>query len=184
MAVTKTVRNYIERRDHRLMRRLHRWRAPRFIQLLMLLSSRLGDGGLWYALGLAILLFGGPLRFAADGAGLCSALLAILSFRRLKLMSRRRRPCDIEPHCWAMITPPDQFSFPSGHSMTAFAIAVSVGSFYPQYQPALLAVAVTIAASRVILGMHFLTDVLAGAIAGALLGFISFSFFSLLAAMP
>jgi undecaprenyl-diphosphatase len=75
------------------------------------------------------------------------------------------------------VLPPDQFSFPSGHSITAFTIAVCVGLFYPQLQDALLLVAVSIAASRVVLGMHFLSDVLAGSAIGAALGFASFHLF-------
>jgi undecaprenyl-diphosphatase len=57
--------------------------------------------------------------------------------------------------------------------MTSFAIAVAVGSFYTQYQPCLLAVAASIALSRIIVGMHFLTDIVVGAMMGALIGYLS-----------
>jgi len=57
--------------------------------------------------------------------------------------------------------------------MTSFAIAVAVGSFYPQCQPCLFAVAALIAISRIILGMHFLTDVIVGAMMGSLIGYLS-----------
>jgi len=180
MAVSKGLWGYIEQRDLRLMRRLHRWRAPRWIRLLVILSSRLGDGLIWYVLGVFILFFGGQRRLDAFASGLTAALVAILVFRRLKIISRRPRPCHIEPHCWAVLTPPDQFSFPSGHTMTSFAIAISIGSFYPQYQPGLLAMAATIALSRIILGMHFLTDVLAGALLGIGIGYASFCLFNLM----
>lgn len=173
MAVAKVVLGYIEQRDLRIMRRLHRWRAPRPIRISMLLMSRLGNGWLWYSLGVFILIWGGQDRYRAFFAGVLSALVAILVFQRVKPLSRRRRPCEIEPHCWAMITPPDRFSFPSGHAMTSFAIAVAVGSFYPQYQPGLLAIAVLIATSRIVVGMHFLTDIIVGAMMGALIGYLS-----------
>jgi undecaprenyl-diphosphatase len=55
-----------------------------------------------------------------------------------------------------------------------------VGLFYPDLQAPLLAVAVLIASSRIILGMHFLSDVLAGSLIGVGLGCISYHFFSLL----
>ena len=173
MAVARSVLGYIEQRDLRLMRRLHRWRAPRSIRIFMLLMSRLGNGWLWYSLGIFILICGGQNRYRAFFAGALSALVAILIFKRIKPLSRRQRPCQIEPHCWAVISPPDRFSFPSGHAMTSFAIAVAVGSFYPQGQPCLLAVAVSIAVSRIIVGMHFLTDVVVGALMGALIGYLS-----------
>lgn len=173
MAVARALWGFIEQRDMLLMRRLHRWRAPRPIRILMLMMSRLGNGWIWYSLGVFILLCGGPDRFRAFFAGALAALVAILIFQRVKPLSRRRRPCEIEPHCWAVITPPDRFSFPSGHAMTSFAIAVSVGCFYPQLQPCLLAVAALIAISRIIVGMHFLTDVIVGALLGAFLGYLS-----------
>src|SRR5580704_3548815 len=123
MTVTKALWGYLEQRDLRLMRQVHRWRAPRFIRVWMLLMTRLGDGLLWYGLALIVLLCGGPQRFRAVLIGGVAAMTSIILFRQMKILSRRPRPCQIEPHCWAVISPPDQFSFPSGHTMTSFAIA-------------------------------------------------------------
>ena len=50
-------------------------------------------------------------------------------FLHLKKATGRQRPCAFEPHCWATLLPPDQFSFPSGHTITAFAVAVSLSMF-------------------------------------------------------
>jgi undecaprenyl-diphosphatase len=178
MTFAKSIRGFLEYNDMRLMKRVHRWRAPRWLRRWTLLITRLGDGWLWYALGLIILCFGGEKRFLAVGAGLAASLAGIVVFRQLKLISKRPRPYQVEPHCWAMITPPDRFSFPSGHSMTAFSITVAVGHFYPELQLLLLALALSIAASRIILGMHYLTDVVAGAAIGVGLGLASLCFFS------
>jgi undecaprenyl-diphosphatase len=180
MTVAKAVWNQIESNDHRLMRRVHRWRAPRWFRVLMILSTRGGDGWLWYALGLILLLYGGEHRFAAIGAAASAAVAGIFLFRTLKRKSQRKRPCEIEPHCWAAILPPDKYSFPSGHSITAFAVALSVGLFYPDLRVSLLAAALLIAGSRIILGMHFLSDVLTGSAIGVALGFISFHLFAAL----
>jgi undecaprenyl-diphosphatase len=65
--------------------------------------------------------------------------------------------------------PPDQFSFPSGHTITAFAVAISLGAFYPALALGLVFCAVSVAVSRILLGMHFLSDVLAGAVIGSAL---------------
>jgi undecaprenyl-diphosphatase len=77
------------------------------------------------------------------------------------------------PHCWSKVLPPDQFSFPSGHTMTAFAIALVVSYFYPALEGPLYFLAISIGFSRVVLGMHFLSDVLAGAVLGSALGVAS-----------
>ena len=92
MAVARAVLGYIEQRDLRLMRRLHRWRAPRPIRILMLLMSRLGNGWLWYSLGIFILVCGGQNRYRAFFAGALASLIAILIFQSVKPLSRRRRP--------------------------------------------------------------------------------------------
>ncbi|MDP9055194.1 MAG: phosphatase PAP2 family protein [Acidobacteriota bacterium] len=98
----------------------------------------------------------------------------ILLFHTLKRMFCRTRPRDIEPHCWAHIATRDRFSFPSGHSTTAFAVAVTLGSFYPEIMPLLLLLAANVAVSRLIVGMHFLSDVLVGSGMGALIGYTAF----------
>ena len=163
--------SFITRRDHRLMRRVNRWQAPRWIRIWMLAATRGGDGWLWYAMGLIVLLAGGTERFRAVGASMLAAGSGIVLFRQIKRMSGRRRPCMFEPHCWAKLLPPDQFSFPSGHTITAFSVAVSLSLFYPPLTAGLLFCAASVAASRVLLGMHFLSDVLAGATIGALLAY-------------
>jgi len=180
MTVARAVWNQIQSNDHRLMRRVHRWHAPRWFRILMILMTRLGDGWLWYTLGIILVLYGGEHRFLAIGAAASAVAAGILLFRALKSTSRRRRPCEIEPHCWSSILPPDKYSFPSGHSITAFAVALSVGLFYPDLQGCLLAVAFLIASSRIILGMHFLSDVLAGSAIGTILGFASYYIFAAL----
>jgi undecaprenyl-diphosphatase len=167
------VLTFIAHRDHNLMRRINRWPAPRWIRVWMICATRGGDGWLWYGMGLVILLFGGMERFAAVGAGALAAGVGIAVFLRLKKATGRKRPLAFEPHCWATLLPPDQFSFPSGHTITAFAVAVSLSAFYPNLAPGLMFCAVSVAVSRILLGMHFLSDVLAGAAIGSTLAYLS-----------
>src|SRR5205814_6385946 len=173
MAVARNLWGYIDRRDHRLMRQMNRWRAPGWIRIWMLAATRMGDGWIWYGLGLMLLAYGGPQRFSAVGAAGTAALLGIFVFKALKRLSQRPRPCQIEPHCWSKVLPPDQFSFPSGHTMTASSIAIVVSYFYPA-----LDLALSIAVSRIVLGMHFLSDVLAGVVMGVALGCASITAFA------
>jgi len=173
MTITHAMLDFIAHRDHNLMRRVNRWPAPRWIRVWMLCATRGGDGWLWYALGLVLLLFGDQDRFRAVGAAALAAGLGITIFLQLKKGIGRKRPCAIEPHCWATLLPPDQFSFPSGHTITAFAVAISLSRFYPDLAIGLLFCAVSVAASRILLGMHFLSDVLAGAAIGSLLALAS-----------
>ena len=160
--------------DKRLMRRINRWNAPRWVRWWMLLATRAGDGWLWALIGIAVLLSADAGRFRAISAAGLAVTCGILMFHRVKRIFCRTRPRDIEPHCWANIVTRDRFSFPSGHSTTAFAVALSLGSFYPEIMPLLLVLAANVAISRVVVGMHFLSDVLVGSGAGALLGYAAF----------
>jgi undecaprenyl-diphosphatase len=74
---------------------------------------------------------------------------------------------DVEPLAWF---PGDRFSFPSGHALNSFAIGTVVALAFPFLALPVLAVAASVAASRVVLGLHWLSDVIAGAIVGALIG--------------
>ncbi len=94
-----------------------------------------------------------------------------LLFTALNTAAERRRPGELQPHYWAKLLPPDQFSFPSGRSITAFAVAVPSGHYYAGATAALVLSAFNIAVSRIVLGMHFLTDVLAGILIGSGLGY-------------
>ncbi|MGB8476894.1 MAG: phosphatase PAP2 family protein [Candidatus Acidiferrum sp.] len=178
MSVARILWGFIERRDHRVMRRMNRWRAPRWFRMWMILTTRMGDGWIWYGLGTILLLDGGAQRFSAIGASGSAAVLGIFVFKILKRLSQRPRPCQLEQHCWSKVLPPDRFSFPSGHTMTAFSIALVVSYFYPSLQAPLFFLAISIAVSRVVLGMHFLSDVLAGMVLGVALGCASITAFA------
>ena len=177
MTLPNAMLEYINTRDHRLMRRVHRWSAPRWVRMWMVCATRGGDGWLWYIMTAAILLLGGVARYRAVGSAGLAAALGIVLFLWLKRLTGRKRPCHIEPHCWARLLPPDQFSFPSGHSITAFAVSVPLSLFYPTLMIGLLFCAASVAASRVLLGMHFLSDVLVGSLLGASLGYWAYTLF-------
>ena len=163
--------NLVASGDYRLMRRLNRWSAPRWFRLWMICATRGGDGWVWYGLGLVLLVLGGHAGQVAALAMILAGAISITSFLWIKRVAKRRRPCHIEPHCWAQLLPPDQFSFPSGHTMTAFAVAVPVVALFPHLMLAVYFAAVSIALSRIALGMHFLSDVLAGALIGSAVGY-------------
>lgn len=170
--MTAALQGLVVRRDHALAHRLTGWRPPRWLRWWMLGASRGGDGYLWGAVGVGLACFGGPNRLAAVGSAALAAVAGIISFTLLKRWFRRPRPCAQWPHAWARVRARDEFSFPSGHSLTAFAVVTPLVWFYPDLRTLLLFCAVSVALSRLILGLHFLSDVLAGSALGALTGWI------------
>lgn len=165
------MRGFISRGDHRLMHRANSWHAPRWVRLWAIAATRAGDGWIWALFGLVILIFGDEDRFATAGAAGLSAAASVLLFMILKHLTGRERPNAIAPHAWATLLPPDHFSFPSGHTMTAFAVTVAISLSYPRLAAPLLFCAFSIAISRILLGMHFLSDVVAAMLLGAGLGY-------------
>jgi len=160
--------------DRKVMHRLNQWPAPLWIRNWMVASSRAGDGWLWAAVGVAVLLFGGDRRFAALEVAAVSVVAGQLTFRVIKRLTGRERPCSVEEHCWAKLLPPDRFSFPSGHTITAFAVAVPLGLYYPGMLAGLIFCAMSVASSRVLLGLHYLSDVLVGILIGCTFGIAAF----------
>jgi len=160
---------YVTESDFRLSGRVCAWCPPRWFRSWMVGASRLGDGWLWL---LAAALLGADGRFRLLSATALAAALANVSLVVLKRRFCRPRP---RPHQAFGIAPPshfafDRFSFPSGHSLNAFALCAVLSPAFPLLVPLLGLLAGSVAASRVVLGLHYLSDVLVGTLVGALLG--------------
>jgi len=158
--------------DDRLLDRLLGWRTPRWLRLWMVAATRLGDGWLFAAGALAYPLVDDHGR-RVIGAAFVAAAIASALLVCVKRRVRRPRPCertpgfDVASIAWF---PSDRFSFPSGHALNAFALATVFALSFPVAAAPVLAIAASVAASRVVLGLHWLSDVVAGALGGLLIG--------------
>lgn len=139
---------------------------PRHIQLFFVYISRLGDGGLWYAAMLALpFLFGGR-GLATSAQMICVGLLNLIIYKTIKQLAGRARPCDMDPRISLGTAPLDQYSFPSGHTMHAVAFSTVITSQHGELMWFVIPLSSLIALSRLVLGLHFPTDVIAGALIG------------------
>lgn len=137
----------------------------RAFQFSLRAVSRAGDGYLWLAL-LAVALLTG--RMKAVFVGLLAAGFGIGLSLFLKRLCRRSRPAGGTN--WGRFVAPDKYSFPSGHTTTAFALAAVTTAHWPAIAPFSWLCAGCIAASRTLLGFHYLSDVVAGVALGLLSG--------------
>jgi undecaprenyl-diphosphatase len=102
-------------------------------------------------------------------AMMATGLSGLLIYRRLKSTLLRERPFIRHPGITLEMPPLDRYSFPSGHTLHAVCFTWQAVAHYPALAWLLVPAASLIALSRVVLGLHYPTDVLAGGAIGALL---------------
>lgn len=166
--------NSMHRLDSNLCIAVNQTSQVRLIRDLFRLVSRLGDGLFWYALMLLILLFEGsdgllPVLHMAL-AGLSGTLL----YKWLKGKTLRPRPFEVHQDIFMTGKPLDKFSFPSGHTLHALVFGLVAINYYPALSFIIMPFVSMVALSRVVLGLHYPSDVLAGALIGSLIAALSF----------
>ena len=158
-------------RETRWCRRANHYCRRRPVRRAFATVSRLGDGVFWYTLmGLLVLADGfDGLRASVHMAA--TGVMALLLYKGLKRWTRRPRPYAADLRIRAWVAPLDEFSFPSGHTLHAVSFTIVALAYYPWLAPVLVPFAVAVGLSRVVLGLHYPSDVLAAtAIATALAG--------------
>ena len=130
------------------------------------LISKLGDGIFYLVIGLLVawLELESGVSFLLTGLFVFAIELPVYVF--LKRTIKRDRPCDRFADVIPQITPSDKFSLPSGHAAAAFVFATVLSYYYPALMLPAYTLASLIALARVFLGVHYPTDILAGALLG------------------
>ncbi len=140
--------------------------------------SRLGDGVLWYSMMLAMPLFFGAHGFVITAAMLLTAALGVWIYRLIKKRSMRPRPFVSYRAIKQGARTLDQFSFPSGHTMHAVAFTVLLVPVIPILGFFLVPFAILTGLARVVLGLHYPSDVLMGALLGVANAILILTIFS------
>lgn len=137
------------------------------MERLFALVSRLGDGIFWYTLMVTLLIFYGVSALPAVGRMLTVGLISLMLYKWLKAKTTRARPCTRNATIRATVPPLDQYSFPSGHTLHAVAFSIVSVFYFPRLVWLVLPFTLLVALSRLVLGLHYPSDVLAGALLGA-----------------
>lgn len=166
--------NHMHRLDSNLCVAVNHTSQYRLIRDCFRIVSRLGNGMFWYGLTIAILMVKGAEGLAPVLHLLLVALVGALLNKWLKGKTLRPRPYQVHNDICLTGTPMDKFSFPSGHTLHAVMFSVVALSYYPQLAFIVVPFTVMVALSRVVLGLHYPSDVLAGALIGGLIAELSF----------
>lgn len=152
--------------DERALKWCNRHAERRFWLRLFAAVSRIGDGAIWYVLILSWPLLGRANGLREAAVLTATALISVSLYSILKRRLKRPRPFARLVGVNQKIYTLDEFSFPSGHTMNALSISVAACWFAPALALILLPLCLLIAASRVVLGVHYPSDVLAGGALG------------------
>lgn len=153
--------------DGRLCHRLNQLNRSEGPGRFFAAVSRLGDGVFWYLLMLLLPLMLGRSGLLVSLHLLFTGACCLLLYRWIKLRTSRPRPFRAMPEIVHRIAPLDEYSFPSGHTLHAVAFTLVLASYLPLLAWLVLPFTLLVALSRPILGLHYPSDVLAGAIIGA-----------------
>jgi len=141
----------------------------RWVRRFFALISRLGNGWGWAALLAGMLFVDGREALRPLAWMLLTTLIGIALYGSIKRLAARPRP---SANCRRIVLsepPLDQFSFPSGHTLHAVNFTLQLLFFAPVLGWVAVPFAVLIAVSRLVLGLHYLSDVIVGSVLGMLL---------------
>ncbi|MGD8514371.1 MAG: phosphatase PAP2 family protein [Granulosicoccaceae bacterium] len=180
MSIQTTATRYFERLhdfDKVVCQRFNRVCEHRGWVNYFRIVSRLGDGVFWYALVVLLpLIYGAPAWYASFHL-VAVGISGLVVYKLIKQGTCRSRPCHRYHTIIPATRPLDLYSFPSGHTLHAVSGTVTVTHYYPELFWICAPFTICVALSRVVLGLHYPSDVFAGMAVGGLLAAGSFLFF-------
>ena len=157
--------------------RINRLSHKVWIRRLFSIVSKLGDGGFWALLAASLYWIQGPQALPSIAQMAVTGLVGVFIYKLLKNRLVRERPYIAHGGILCGTAPLDRYSFPSGHTLHAVSFTILLWSFEPSLAPPAVGFALLVAASRMILGLHYPSDVVVGAVIGASLAGASLALF-------
>jgi undecaprenyl-diphosphatase len=140
----------------------------------MIFITTLGNGGIFWILLTLVLLLNKRTRHLGITCALSLILMLFINNIFIKNIVARTRPYEVIEGLTILVSKPVDFSFPSGHTASSFAVAVVLmKECKTKWKYAALLLAILIAFSRLYVGVHYPTDVIGGLILGIIYAFIA-----------
>ena len=153
------------------------------LKKIMYVFSRVGDGYIWIFTALFLIVLKLPLIYLYLMRSATGTIFCIILFTYSKNLVNRTRPYK-KHHKRPMIIPPDRYSFPSGHTIVSFSIAITFGTHNPLLFVYCIFFSTCIAISRVYTGVHYPFDVIISSVLGVIVGLFSNALFYFIIDMP
>lgn len=171
------VMDQLDELELELCLRINRYGSKQWVGKIFSTVSRLGDGGYWYLMVSLLITIQGVAAYESIARIALTTVVGVAIYKTLKHVLVRERPYITHTGILLGTPPLDRYSFPSGHTMHAASLTVLLMNAEPMLFPLALPFACLVAISRVVLGLHYPSDVIAGAMLGVALAVTSVSFF-------
>ena len=140
----------------------------KYLDFPMIIATNLGTLGILWIVMAVILILDKPHRLIGNIVILTLIISTIVGEGIIKHLVKRVRPCNHQNSVALLIEKPISYSFPSGHTLSSFAVAEVLSTYFAQYKLIFMAIAFLIALSRLYLYVHYPTDIIAGMVIGIL----------------
>lgn len=158
----------IQKFDSSILCAIKKYVQNKYLDILMPMITNMGNLGVIWIMMAVVLLLDKPHRLVGDVVILTLIISTIIGEGIVKNIVRRVRPCNQQSNVSLLISRPISYSFPSGHTLSSFAVAEVLSMYFTQYKLIFMAIAFLIALSRLYLYVHYPTDIIAGIIFGTL----------------
>jgi undecaprenyl-diphosphatase len=169
----KTFVNSVTRWDIVFATAIFGLNGRKLLSFAMPWISHTGNGYYYPAVPAVLLLVDSQKALTFFLSGLLAFAIELPLYKLLKNGIKRHRPCEALSGIHGRVLPSDRFSFPSGHTAAAFVMATLLSYFFPMLSMPLFCWALLVGFSRIYLGVHYPTDILAGLVIGFLSALIA-----------
>ena len=166
----RTFVNSVTHWDIFFLNKIFHLDGKRLVTVAVPWLSHSGDGYYYPVLPVLIYFVNPEIALPFFLSALFAFAIELPLYKLVKSYVKRDRPCETNLAVYKRISPSDRFSFPSGHTAAAVVIATLISYFFPLCTLPAFAWAILVGFSRIFLGVHYPTDVLAGLVIGLLCG--------------
>jgi undecaprenyl-diphosphatase len=154
---------------------MHRASTRDWVVRVLDAVSRVGDGWIWYAIIVCLPIATGAVGTSASVRMIGVGAVNLVLYRIVKRWIARPRPYRTCPGICARSRALDDCSFPSGHTLHSVAFSLILTVYYPISALFVWPLTILIALSRIVLGLHYPSDVIVGALIGGITAAVSFN---------